>query len=85
MRMSCGACGHWLFSLYEHKGKVLVKCQDCESVTEISVQVPRLTIAWPINIPSQGILCVMPGETENFEPRKIKDDPNFGAINEVKT
>ena len=66
MRMSCGACGHWLFMLYKHKGKVLVQCQDCSSKTEISVRMPSLVIDWPVNIPSQGILCVMPGETESF-------------------
>jgi len=66
MRMSCGACGHWLFSLYERNGKILVKCDDCSSITEISVSPPGLKIDWPINIPSQGILCIMPGETETI-------------------
>lgn len=72
MRMSCGACGHWQFQLYQEGANVLVQCLDCESITEISVIKPRLRIDWPVGIPSQGILCVMPGELERLPERKIR-------------
>ena len=64
MRMSCGACGYHLFQIFENGKNLLVKCDDCSSVSEISVNEPKLRIDWPIGIPSQGVLCVMPGETE---------------------
>ena len=70
MRMSCGACGHWQFELYEDDRKghksILVQCNDCESITEVSVTEPELKVDWPVGIRSQGILCVMPGEQERI-------------------
>lgn len=72
MKMSCGACGHWLFKVFEQKDRFLIQCEDCDSVSAITVMPAQIKVDWPASIPSQGILCVMPGENEQFYAKKVR-------------
>jgi phage FluMu protein Com len=66
MRLSCGNCGEHFFKLYEQNYSVMVKCIQCKAITEIYVVIPKLQIGWPTSIPSQGILCKMPNESNTL-------------------
>lgn len=50
-QMACGGCGGDTFKMFrpdnkENKSRLFVECLGCESVTEIVVSQPEITLEW---------------------------------------
>lgn len=56
--MKCGNCGRDTVHIFTNsEGRVFAECTQCESLTEIAIESPRVEFKYPRGIESKGILA----------------------------